>query len=505
LLVALAFFSQLTLHPLAFATDPATVVVRVNPAQLLGVNNMSLGFQLDYEWKDFVRDEAAKELMRKAEFKLVRVQDFTNLRPCEYWNETTDTGRFNWTNVDQLIQDILAIGAQPMIVLGGGHPNVWAPPGMTINPATGLPDPHSYAAYATEWVKHFKITDLPVRFYELWNEPWTYFGWAPVDFSRLSNFMNLFNTAASRMRQESPNLSISFDFIMHKPVLEYWLAHGGADVDSLDFHKYDDHKYDDFVTENTSNAEMLSRAETQYFGEWPLGYSLQEARQHWFKARGKWLPIIDSESNFNAAWQNGTDPRIQQMMGAVWLGLVLRMSVLEDVTYHVYYLMASSRSYAENKLSGGYGFGMINSDNNRPWYPYYLLQMIGRNLSVGDHLINMTTSSDDIRPLSWIHNGTVMVLLICRVDQTRSLFLQGVSGYSNFLKIDNTISWKSPAIQSGEHDLAEPLMVEGYTVLLMQAKAFANHPGIAGLPAESILIGVILGMVLLRRRRELAN
>jgi hypothetical protein len=345
------------------------------------------------------------------------------------------------------------------------------PPGMAVNPDTNLPYPQSFAAYASEWVNHFKVKGYPVRFYEIWNEPWTYFGWEPVQFTKLANYMQLFNATATSMREQNPNVSISFDFIARKAVLDYWLANGGADVDYLDLHKYDSWSVGQYT-----DAEMLGRAESEYFGTWPLGYSVVEARQVWLNARGKLLPVISSESNFNGAWEGGTDPRIQQMVGAVWTSLVLRMGILNGLSYYTYYSLSSSASWGKTTSTGGAGFGMINYDSNQPWYPYYVQYMLGRSLAPGDPLVGIASSSEDIRALAWIHNGELKILLTCKVDEPRTVYLQGVTGQASSTKIDNTIPWTTPSVQNAAVDASAPLMMSGYTVVLLTMNPSAMNP-----------------------------
>jgi hypothetical protein len=335
---------------------------------------------------------------------------------------------------------------------------------MAVNPITNLPYVESFAAYASEWVRHFQAKRSPVRYYEILNEPWEYFGWEYVDFTKLKNYMQLFNSAAASMRRENSHLMISHDFIMRKPVLDYWLANGGADVDYLDFHKYGD-----WVVGRTTDEQMLMNAEKEYFGTWPLGYSIGEARAVWLQARGKLLPVINSEQNLNSAWESGTDPRIQQMLGAVWTALVVRMSILEDLTSCVYYGLSSSPSYGAATPTRGAGFGMINADSNQPWYPYYVHYMLGNNLDIGDQLVNITSSSVDIRTIAWTHKRVLNIFLICKVDQPRTVYLKGVIGEGKFSRIDNTISWRTPRIQSGVVNLAQPLVMNGYTVMLLNS------------------------------------
>lgn len=418
---------------------------------------------LDHDWETYLRDGTLRNYARNAHFGIVRIFD-RRIGLCRYWNEATRTGTFDWTNVDELVRRILETGAEPMFCLGGyGSGGPLIPNGMAVNPDTNLPYPESFADYAAEWVRHFEKAGLPVRYYEIVNEPWMYFGWEPVDFTKLERYVQLFNATASIMRRENSNVLISHDFMIRKQVLDYWLSNGGADVDSLNFHKYDC-----YVAWQKSDAEMFAAAEQDYFETWPMGYSVDEARQVWARRRGKLLPVINSESNFNSAWEMGTDPRIQQMAGAVWAALVLRMAVLKGLRYNIYYTLSSSAAYGKTTQTGGAGFGMINATEHRPWYPYYVHLMLGSNLAPGDPLLHVKSSSDNVRALAWIHHGSVMIFLICKVDEPRTVNLQGVKGRMEFFKIDNKIPWTTPAMQMGETTAEKPLTVSGYTVTLLK-------------------------------------
>lgn len=440
------------------------VDITVNLSKVIGINNLSLGFMLDFEWKTWRDRSVMRQLADDANFRMVRLHSI-RIEPCTSWSESTKTGTFNWLEVDSLMQRIFEVGAEPIIDLGYADSNglTKLPNGMATNPSTGLPYPDSWAAYCREWVKHFKQIGLPTRFYEIVNEPWMYFGWA--DYTKLGYFKALFNAAAQAMRAENPNVLLGFDGTNRKPVLDYWLANDGADLDFISFHKYDSGTIGRY-----SDAEMFVRAETFQLETDDAYYGVDGARQKYYSARGKLIPVISSESNFNSAWATGTDPKIQQMAGTVWTALVLRTAVLKGLTYNIYYSFCSSASWEQaNKASGGVGFGMVNSDNNRPWYPYHVQWMIGNGLSVGDSLVESVSSSDEVRVLSWIDEGKLNILLICKVDQPRIVYLYGISSQLNVTKIDDTISWENPSLQTSVVNPADPLIVSGYTVMLLQS------------------------------------
>lgn len=131
--------------------------------------------------------------------------------PCNSWNETTkDCNNWNWTDVDSVVKAIFDSGAEPMIVLSKWTKNVGdtkpdgsssgtptVPPDMHINSTTMLPYPSSYADFVTAWIKHFKSKGYPwnkTRYYELYGEIQTYFGWSDGqhNLTRTAYFIDLF-------------------------------------------------------------------------------------------------------------------------------------------------------------------------------------------------------------------------------------------------------------------------------------------------------------------------
>jgi hypothetical protein len=337
---------------------------------------------------------------------------------------------------------------------------------MATNPRTDLPYPESWAAYCAEWVRHFKSVGLPVKYYEITTEPFKYFGWT-ADLTKLGYYVELWNAAAKAMRAIDSKIMLSHDSITAKRVLDYWVEYG-EDIDFLDFHKYDSYSLSSRSQGYNSDSELLSRAETSRFVTTAGGtYGVEEAQQIWLKNRGKLLPVINSECNLNSYWRSSTDPRIQKMIGAVWTALMLRTSILEGVQYSTYFHFGSNPSYT----STGYGFGMINLENYRPWYPYYVYKWIGSNLDVGDPILHCTSSSGDIRPITWINSNKLNLLITCKVDQDRSLSLQGLQGQIKYYKIDDTFSYTNPQIQTGTVSPSTTIYLKGYTVMLLQADA----------------------------------
>jgi hypothetical protein len=424
---------------------------------------MSVGLMLNHEWQNWLDRPVLRQLAEDANFQMVRI--FSDKpEPCTNWDESTKTGTFSWSNVDSLVDSIFAIGAEPLVCIGYADGiGSRLPQGMPLDPATGLPYPESWAAYSAEWVKHFKQTSRPIRYYELINEPWINGGFNTN--TKIANYMAVFNAAAQAMRAEDPSLLLSFDGSIRRHVLDYWLDNSGADLDFISLHKYDSGSIGRY-----SNEEMLNRAETNKLETDSFFYGVKDAQQKYYGARGELIPVINSESNFNSAWEDGTDPEVQTMVGAVWSALVLRSGVLKGLSYNVYCRYATSASWARaQKSSGGAGLGLINLDDNQPWYPYYVQRMLGTTLGVGDSILKTTSSSDEVRVLSWVHEQKVNIFLVCKVDQPQTIHLNGISSQLYITKIDNTISWESPSKQTSMINSTAPITVNGYTVMLLQS------------------------------------
>lgn len=445
-----------------------SINITVNSGTVIGTNSFSLGFQLDGATISMWQSRSVlRELAQASNLGLVRLWS-NAIEPCTRWYESTKTGTWNWKNVDALLKGIFAINAQPLIVLGFYSwtlGRIKTPQGMTDNPQTGLPYPDSWGAYCAQWVKHFKEVGLPVRYYEIINEPhhyWKMDGW-PTAQPKLSYFMQLYNAAAKAMRSQNSNVLLGNDNSIMKGVLDYFISNG-ENLNFLSYHGYATGSL------STSDAEILAAAETKYIGESSAYYGVDKAKQLYKTKKGIDLPVIESEDNINYCYSTGTDPRTQKMLGAVYDALTFRNFMLKGYAYHIYFHYASSASKEQAKSTGGAGYGMVNTDTNKPWYPYYAHKMLGQNLAVGDKIVESTSSSDDVRVVSWIHGDILNVMLINKVDAARTISLQGLQGRLNFSRIDNSISWKTPSMQLGTIDAGGDIAFNGYTVMLLQGK-----------------------------------
>lgn len=444
-------------------------IVTVKLKNLIGNNLLSIAAQMDWtRWSKFLSSPTLRQYAKDLNLKFIRMFDWRTVKPCTHWDSATHTGTWNWANTDNMVNAIYDIGVEPLFCFGWATISTatsYYPSGMVIDPTTNLPAPDDYAAYCSEWVRHFKQTGKPVRFYEIFNEPYGYLTWnISSNLARAGYFKDVWNATAAAMRQVNPNIMISFDFSCQWGVLNYWCTNGGAELDYLDFHKYDDGT----VPGRTDENDFL-RAEQQNYTSTPFGWTLQQAADYYYQKRGRRLPIFCSESNMNSAWETGTDPRIQQMSGAVWWGLTLRMAILNGLSYYVVFELTSNKAWElANKPSGGWGFGMIDEVNMVRWLPYYTNLMYFANLSVGDSIIETATADPDLRVIGWIHQDKLNLLLIHKSHTSKTVSIQGdITGNVNYTKIDESTDVNNPNPATGTYAI-NAIPLNGYTVMLLQ-------------------------------------
>jgi hypothetical protein len=396
------------------------------------------------------------------------IRFFNNLyEPCTQWRESTKTGTWDWTELDKQVKAIFATGAEPIIVLGfysWTSKSLQVPSGMTVYSTTGgLPSSSSWAAYCEEYVSHFKKLNLPVRYYEIFNEPCNYWkvdGW-PAPQPKLGYFTKLFNAAAIAMRSINSSVRIGNDSSNMQDVLDYFIENK-VKIDFLSYHNY--------ATGSTSSldSDLFNAAETKYLTDTESYYSTSKARALYKAATGVYLPVLITEGNLNYAYSSGTDPRIQKMAGAVYQALRIKTAIINNFVTDIYFGFASS-AYQEKKLAThGYGFGMVNTDTSKPWYPYYVVQLIGSNISVGDKIYEVESTLSGITGLSWIHGNVKNVLIISKISSANTITIKGISSQMTYQKVDNTISYNTPSIQKGTINPYSSITLNGYTVMLLK-------------------------------------
>jgi Glycosyl hydrolases family 39 len=429
----------------------STQAVNVDLNQETGTNLLALGYQLDGpDISPFTKNAYLRTDASDANLVFVRFFEHRLGKPCLTWNEATKTGTWDWSKIDGLVRQIYSTGAEPLIVLGFYS---WtlntmssAPTGMSTNANTGLPNPDQWCAYCTAWVQHFKDVGLPVKNYEIMNEAYHYFGW-PAKQPKLGYFMDLFHSAAQGMRNVNPNVQLGNDATTMKNVLSTFISNGEK-LDFISFHRYG------LANLNDPDSTAITNAETLYMVDSSTFYAPGQAVKVYSAATGNTLPLINTEGNIS---DEELDPRVHTMLGGVYTALSTRTYILAGVSYSVYFHLAGKSNT----------MGMIDTDTKTPYYPYYVLKMIGNSLSPGDKIVYSSSPSNDLRSLVWIHNGKTCILLILKADTSMTFSINGITGAYTYQKIDSSIDWQSASIQTGSYQGGN-LSLNGYTVMLLQ-------------------------------------
>jgi hypothetical protein len=294
----------------------------------------------------------------------------------------------------------------------------------------------------------------------------------------MGDFATVYNATVTAMKQVNPAVSASFDFSWEVGVMSWWLAnYTGVPLDRIDFHNYATSTAGYYTdSELFQMAQTLTNSEgsTGFWGTSTSGNNPIYAQNMYYASKGVTLPLFDTESNLDAQWSPNTDPIIVQMDGAVFAALLLKTEILDNVDAHIYYDWQANLNYQQSLSPPSYGFGLIDSNNHQPWYPYYVYQMIGNNLQVGDSIVS-STNSGSVFSFAWIDKGNLNILLINTFNGTVSTTVSGATGNFNYEKIDNTYSFLNAQLQTGSLSLSSSITMNGYTVILLTPTPTTPH------------------------------
>lgn len=487
------------------------ILVQVDYNTRIGTNNLTLGTQLGDRWCFFADSPELKQKARDVNFGLIRI--FTASFVDCTWNMTTHTGTYDWVAFDKFMQTIYDVEAEPLVCVGelssrvaGGQ---FYPREMSINPETNMPYPEDYLQYTRDVLNHVKDKGWNVKYWEIFNEPDCYaFSWWAPEPAKMRVLIDLFNAIAREVHNVFPNALCGTDSSNIRGFLEHLILYGEG-VGFLSFHKYDANGHWLHNPEGYASDEEVLRRATTGVGLRGLGvcYPPDEMREKWSMARGEELPTICTELNLNCAWELGTDPRIQKIIGAVWYAEVVRDFALRGVDGSLWFVFDSDEywdgGWGESKLTCRYGFGMVADGRPDPdgiyppyieFYPLKLHRMLSNNFSVGDTLYQCTSSDPTaVSCLAWRHGNDLKLLLIgkqdvdSRVYNTDDIYVNPPPPEPYNVKLDLGISEGASitvqriertgiiegSIQTVTIKYTEPLAItlNGYTILLLSITA----------------------------------
>jgi hypothetical protein len=472
LIVPLNVFSLATAAP----ETGAFIAVTADYGSPTLVNTLSIGTEVT-RWFEMYgsRMDANSTFSNKIiplHIKLIRVFATEDLQPCTYWNSTSRSGTYSWSNFDKVVSFIYRVGAEPLLNLDAYDKYLC----MQVNANTQLADSQSFATYAADIAAHAVSKGWQIKYWEVLNEP-QYVMSNPPTQNQLSQVVGFFNVVAARIHQTLPNALVGLE-CTRKAFFDY-VVKNAQGMGFLSFHKYDTSAT---LLESPqyylSDQALLSDASD--IGQWGEYYMPDQLRQMWNQTHGgQAIPIICSETNLNSAYANGADPRIQETIGAVWYAEELRAFILAGIQYSVYYELASDEAVnwppQPTPNTRGAGFGMMNSTSPyTEWYPYWTNYIFGNNLNVGDMVVNsQSTNSTALSTIAWHSQNQYVLIMISKIQYSFAVnvTLAGLpAGAATQLSVF-TVNSDSPTLQSSSlpYQQKMPFTMNGYSVVAVIA------------------------------------
>jgi hypothetical protein len=355
------------------------------------------------------------------------------------WNASNNSVSFKWTGLDRLINFSESMGANILLSLPAGS---WGdgntlPVGMPLNPlmpvtfygTTGyFPTVTAYTKYVEALAEHVHAMKEHVMYWSIGNEV------PRVNVSEVATFIKVFNAAELAVHKYLPAALVGTDVMMDPDYITQF-AKGSPNTQFLSFHFY-------AVTgmclqngvycppqggsEGTPDQDVVDRSTE--FGTMLAWDPPLVARDEWHNLTGKWLPVLDSESNLNheggtLATAAGTDPRIQTLFGAQWLAGLYIDGTQQGVKAIVYYTLAGPSAINSTPTSayGGWGFQMIriNGTSTDLYAPFWAATMWGRAVPPQSAALLTTGSVDAVAEAQAYRVGTgISVVAVNHVNAT---------------------------------------------------------------------------------------
>ena len=438
---------------------PVGVNVVLNLSNIASRNHLSMGVQFADEANSIISSSELESDFAACSFSMVRISLGQWWGPCRSWNETRHTGTYDWKLFDETVNLINNGGCKLLIC--ANRP----PAGMPLQD-TGFPDPSSFSAYVRDIAVHMKESGWTSAVWEVWNEPYEVFGWSNINETRMMAYIDLFNNVSESIHEILPTALVGSSACSDKLFLKKF-TNFGRDVGFLGFHMYN--AFGTWLCNTAGyydNQTVLIRATQGNVGD--SNYvNPERMKEIWYATRNETLPIFCTETNLNGEFMNGTDPRQQDIIGAVWYAEELRGFILEGVSRSIYYQFASDDSpdWNTTKQTKGFGFGMVRSTVPfTKWYPYYFNYLLANRLSEDDPLYETSSDKPDtVSVIAWSHNSRLEILLICKVPESVVIYTNGISGNFTMLKIDST----NTGIAAMKYE-SNSLTVNGYCVVLLE-------------------------------------
>ena len=355
---------------------PISMKVVVNPAQPTGSHTTSMGiFVGNMALKGSpipVNDPDFTQQVRALHTSMFRFS--ADVLAPSVWNNATHRPVFDFTNLTPVMNLSVATHNNVYLSVPAG---TWQdgnrlPVGMPLNTSlvvdgpghhtTGyFPTASAYSTYIHTFASGVSSRGWKIAYWNIGNEVPIYWNTTVAH-----AFVPVFNAASKAIHAVFPNASVGSDVLAARHQIDYYATHL-VGVGFLAFHYYALHascQRAPFCAPNNVNG---------YLSDGPtLGTSVdidhqssflppEVARVEWHNQTGTWLPVIDSETNLNSAWRNGTDTRQQTLFNAAWLASTMIRGSQENLSNLVYFNLLTPNPLNATASSpyGGWQYGAL--------------------------------------------------------------------------------------------------------------------------------------------------
>jgi hypothetical protein len=420
-----------------------------------------------------------------------------------------DTCVFYWNTLDQMIEAVKNVGGEPIISLPvgtWGNAN-YMPDGMPLNKSIYVsqwtynkgyyPTLNAYCKLVKDVINHTNIErGYNVKYWEIGNEP-------PADENDtvIMAYVDLFNLAEKCMHEIDSTVLIGTDRSDMRDFMNNYFVKYANNVGFLSFHNYDTGGSCMYPSNSTNLNNVYyppndqngwAKDETIMFEVNNLNdsriYSPKELKDFWKENRGQDLEVINTEINMNSAWRNGSDPRMNNLLGATWYAAKVRAYILDGgASVLNYFVIMSWETDQPTSKYGALGFGMMNSSYPyNPYAPYWTNYLLTKYVPKGSLIYNSTSNYPDLIDLLAVKAGdSYNILLINKFNETVSFslslpgltvkdaklyLLDGTTYIQRYEpSLDKTMIYKSDiyTIQLPASNV-QNLVFNGYTVAVLQ-------------------------------------
>jgi hypothetical protein len=438
---------------------PVDVTVVVNFGNQTMTNAFRLGTQInEWRWPIITGSQELRDRCKELNLGYMREYTIGRFQPCKSWDPATNTGTYDWTDFDGLIEFMLWCGAEPIITIESDGIS-----GMSGAGVNKLPDPDQFGVHCQNVIRHCNQKGYNIKYYDLVNE--AYFYYTPEE------LCSWFNIVQAYCYAEDPSILLGQSACHYPNFFDYYVDH----IKGLKWFPH--HGYTDWPANSGHiDEQILAAAEDlKYTATGFRQRTPKEMREMWHAKHGEWLDAICIETNMNSGYDEtyGTDPRMQQIFGAVYWAEISRSRILEGAKGAVWYEYCAYDLTLKG-CQGGHGLGMINMYSPfEPWYPWYVNFLYGNNLAEGD-VIFESSSSDfkKVSSLAWKHGADYKLLLIGKTTDIISVEINLVGIEAQGFSVQTIEGTEDPENVIGsirESSISTPLKItlNGYSVVLL--------------------------------------